>query len=94
MGQGGEPRIVQGQNQEARGDGNGFRHIIIAIAAAIGALAAPLAKDTDQPGCCFQKRFGGIRANGFKGGQPFLPRPAIIKLPLLRLRALANGFFS
>ena len=57
MGQGGQPRVVQGGNQKAGGNANAFRDIVVFIPMPVMGQAVALGKDHNQPRGDVQMRF-------------------------------------
>ncbi len=56
MGQRGQPGAVDCGDQDARGDTDGFRHIVVLGSSPVVGNAVTLGEDHDQVGCRLQER--------------------------------------
>lgn len=63
---------MEGGDEQACGDADGFGDVVILIAIAIGGLAKALGKDGDKPRCGFEKGFVGVCSKGCEVIQPTL----------------------
>ena len=69
----GEPRLMTGGDQQARGDADAFMDVVIFAVFAFPHAAAALGEDADQPGRGFHIGLVGIGADRGEGIQPFFP---------------------
>ena len=85
MGQGRQAGLVQGGDQEARGDADGLRHIVVFDLLALGVDPVALAEDRDQPGRGLKEGLVGVGAQRRQGLKPGLSGSSGVEFPLLGL---------
>ncbi len=79
--------MVQGGDQEARGDADRFLDVVVTDLAAVFGDTVALGEDGDQPRRLFEEGLADVRAQRLEGVQPFLRCFLQVELALLSLEA-------